>query len=180
MTALAALFALAGATVALGAPSSGDQQQHTHHRAAAIAYYSAEIARFQRQTWHWQRVMGTAVTPGRPPGLSQMEPRQIRRAASIWESRSAAAYRRASRPPHLRQFLCIHRFEGSWRDSGDPYWGGLQMDRGFQATYGSYLFRTKGTADKWSPLEQIWAAEKALRSRGFWPWPNTARSCGLL
>jgi hypothetical protein len=22
------------------------------------------------------------------------------------------------------------RFEGSWSDSGDPYWGGLQMDQG--------------------------------------------------
>jgi hypothetical protein len=54
------------------------------------------------------------------------------------------------------------------------------MDYGFQATYGYGLLRTKGTADHWTPLEQIWVAEKALRSRGFWPWPNTARSCGLL
>jgi len=38
-------------------------------------------------------------------------------------------------PPHRRAWLCIHRYEGSWRDSGDPYWGGLQMDRGFMHSY---------------------------------------------
>jgi hypothetical protein len=54
------------------------------------------------------------------------------------------------------------------------------MNLGFQGTYGRWLLRTKGTADHWTPLEQIWVAEKAQRSRGFWPWPNTARSCGLI
>jgi hypothetical protein len=54
------------------------------------------------------------------------------------------------------------------------------MDYGFQAVYGSYLLQTKGTADHWTPLEQIWVAERAARSRGFYPWPNTARSCGLI
>jgi hypothetical protein len=124
--------------------------------------------------------MGVALTPGTERSLTTMDASQIKRAAGLWRTRSDQTYRRAQRPPHLRQFLCIHRYEGSWRDTGDPYWGGLQMDLGFQRAYGSYLFRKKGTADKWSPLEQIWAAEKALRSRGFYPWPNTARSCGLL
>ena len=40
--------------------------------------------------------------------------------------------------------------------------------------------RTKGTADHWSPLEQIWTAERAVHTSGFWPWPNTARICGLI
>ena len=26
----------------------------------------------------------------------------------------------------------------------------------------------------------MWVAERAYRTRGFWPWPNTARFCGLL
>jgi hypothetical protein len=55
------------------------------------------------------------------------------------------------------------------------------MDWRFMATYGRWLLRTKGTADRWSPLEQMWAAEKALRAgRGFSPWPNSARACGLI
>ena len=34
-------------------------------------------------------------------------------------------------------------------------------------------------ADHWTPIEQMWVAERAYRSgRGFYPWPNTARYCG--
>jgi hypothetical protein len=54
------------------------------------------------------------------------------------------------------------------------------MDVEFQRTYGTQLFRAKGTADHWTPLEQMWVAERAYQTRGFWPWPNTARYCGLL
>jgi hypothetical protein len=78
-------------------------------------------------------------------------------------------------------FLCIHRYEGSWTDPNPPYYGGLQMDYGFQSTYGSALLRAKGTADHWTPAEQIAVAIRAYRSgRGFYPWPNTARYCGLI
>jgi hypothetical protein len=93
-----------------------------------------------------------------------------------------------SRPPHYAQWLCIHRFEGSWSDSGDPYWGGLQMDRGFMRTYGSDMIRKYGGfAHRWPPLVQMWVAERAAfmyyhghKPRGFYPWPNTARYCGLI
>jgi hypothetical protein len=98
----------------------------------------------------------------------------------LWKHRATAAKTRAFRPPHRSQWLCIHRYEGSWNDSGSPYYGGLQMDTEFQRTYGIELYRAKGTADHWTPLEQMWVAERAYRTRGFWPWPNTARYCGLL
>ena len=55
------------------------------------------------------------------------------------------------------------------------------MDIGFQASYGGPLLAAKGTAENWTPLEQMWVAERAYRSgRGFYPWPNTARACGLI
>ena len=55
------------------------------------------------------------------------------------------------------------------------------MDVSFQRRYAPRLYRRKGTADHWTPLEQIWAAERARRSGlGFSPWPNTARLCGVL
>ena len=76
--------------------------------------------------------------------------------------------------------MCIHRYEGSWVDPDAPYYGGLQMDMSFQRAYGWNLLQTKGTADNWSPLEQMWVAERAHASgRGFYPWPNTARYCNL-
>jgi hypothetical protein len=78
-------------------------------------------------------------------------------------------------------FLCIHRFEGAWNDAGAPYWGGLQMDGSFMASYGASFRRTLGTADRWPPFVQVAVAMSAYYSgRGFGPWPNTARYCGLL
>lgn len=83
-------------------------------------------------------------------------------------------------PPHYQQWLCIHRFEGSWTDSGDPFWGGLQMDRQFMRTYAPRSLLSRGWANAWTPVEQMWVAERAWKARGFSPWPNTARYCGLL
>lgn len=92
-------------------------------------------------------------------------------------------------PPHLNELICIHGYEGSWTDTGYPFWGGLQMDEGFQSTYAAALakkmhvpdyYTTLGTADHWTPLEQMWVAEMAIASRGYNPWPNTARYCHLL
>ena len=95
------------------------------------------------------------------------------------EEERALAQRVRQGPPHRREWLCIHRYEGSWTDPNSPYFGGLQMNITFQQHYGAILLRTKGTADHWTPLEQIWTAVRAHRARGFTPWPNTARACGL-
>ena len=85
-------------------------------------------------------------------------------------------------PPWIRSaFLCIHRYEGAWNDPNPPYYGGLQMDMQFQRSYGARFLRQYGTADRWPPSVQIWVAYQAYRSgRGFHPWPNTARYCGLI
>lgn len=78
-------------------------------------------------------------------------------------------------------WTCIHGLEGAWNaNTGNGYYGGLQMDIGFQQTYGPELLKTKGTADHWTPQEQMAVAERARASRGYNPWPNTARACGLL
>jgi hypothetical protein len=192
LTASAALLALvAAASTAMGADvvpaistkidTHQTQQIKQTIGAEALAYYGTEISRFKKETWHWQRLTGAKLTPAPVrTTLSGLSASAVQRAATEWRIRLAEAHDNAMHPPHLKQFLCIHHYEGSWTDTGEPYYGGLQMDRGFQQTYGASLYATKGTADHWSPIEQIWVAEKALKSRGFWPWPNTARDCGLL
>ena len=132
------------------------------------------ISRYRAQTWRWQSLMGAPRTH-RPAAPS------TRRVLRFWVVAAGHAYLKAIRPPHKGAWLCIHRYEGSWSDSGDPYWGGLQMDRGFMSGYApGYLLR-RGLANNWSPLEQMWVAERAYRSgRGFYAWPNTARFCGLI
>jgi hypothetical protein len=145
----------------------------------ATKAWRRHIRRFRADTRHWLTVM-----TGRPPGnvprsLAANSPERLRQLARRWRHRAHRAWWHAKHPPELRDWLCIHRYEGSWSDSGSPYWGGLQMDISFQETYGGWLLRHKGTAENWSPLEQIWAAVRGSRARGFSPWPNTARYCGV-
>src|SRR4051812_4643943 len=76
---------------------------------------------------HMQRVMGMKVAKHAP--------------AYSWYKQVWHGYQN---PPHKRQWLCIHKFEGSWSDPNKPYFGGLQMDLSFQRSYGYYLLNSKG------------------------------------
>jgi hypothetical protein len=165
-----------GATQAKAA--TGAKSTAQHH--AALVWLGRQISGYQQATWRWERLMGVPLVQSEGRMLTEMSMTDVERAVRLWERRAAAARRQAEHPPHKAAFLCIHHYEGSWTDSGGPYYGGLQMDLGFQKTYAPWLVRAKGTANHWTPLEQIWTAEKAARSRGFWPWPNTARFCGLI
>jgi hypothetical protein len=109
----------------------------------------------------------------------------------LWQDRSAAAaiavaehaVRRARIASSLlRAFLCIHRYEGAWNsNTGNGYYGGLQMDRTFMSRYGGRYMARWGTADHWPAWAQLDTAARAHDAgRGFWPWPNTARACGLI
>ena len=140
-----------------------------------------QIHRYQRETWRWQSLMGVRQTPASSAAEKDPSIRFKLWVRDLWHHRAKRARRRAARPPHKAGWLCIHRYEGRWNDPDAPYYGGLQMDIGFQRTYGRHLLRRKGTADHWTPLEQMWVAERAHRSgRGYYPWPNTARACGLI
>ena len=140
-----------------------------------------QIRRYRAATWHWQRVMGKPRTPSRYRERLVESTAFHARLRDAWKARAKRVSRRAHHPPHLRAWRCIHSHEGSWRDPNAPYYGGLQMDIAFQRAYGLRLLRTKGTADHWTRLEQMWTAERALRAgRGFHPWPVSARRCGLI
>jgi len=150
---------------------------------AAREYQTRRIERATTRRRYWLRVMHR---PAPPPvaDLARLELPQLRRAADWQWRRARGLARTAHHPPHLVAWRCIQRYEtgGSWRtNTGNGYYGGLQMDRSFQLAYGAWLYRTKGTAEHWTPVEQMWTAERAHASgRGFTPWPNTARACGVL
>jgi hypothetical protein len=179
--------ATTGTTTNVSTIDSGKALSRWERHAARA--WRRHIHRYRAATRHWLTVMR-----GRPPandsrslGARRLAARgpavrslaRLRQLARRWRHRAHRVSWRARHPPGFRGWLCIHRYEGSWADPGSPYWGGLQMDLSFQETYGGWLLRHKGTADHWSPLEQIWAAVRAARVRGFSPWPNTARYCGL-
>lgn len=140
-----------------------------------------QIHHYRRATWHWQSVMGA---PRSRAARAEKDPSRKFKlwVRNLWKHRAKHARRVAVHPPHKSQWLCIHRYEGAWTSAtGNGYYGGLQMDISFMRTYGPRLLRKKGTANNWTPLEQMWVAERAHRSgRGFYPWPNTARACGLI
>jgi hypothetical protein len=142
---------------------------------AADRFMGRRIVQLQEQVVHWRRVMGQ-------PPLRQAASAATREQAYVaWRRLARKVMRQAAHPPYMGAWQCIHSYEGAWTDAGGPYYGGLQMDLGFQRRYGGYLLATKGTADRWTPLEQMWVAARAYRSgRGFFPWPSTARACGLL
>jgi hypothetical protein len=168
---LAVLVALALALAAVQ-PSAAA----TSRAVEPETYLVKRIRRYRATTVQFRSMMGKPTTLRRVGRVS------LREAHKIWRRRAVRTRKRFLHgPAHKSAWLCIHRHEGAWSDGGSPYYGGLQMDIGFQASYGSRLLATKGTADNWTPLEQMWVAERAYRSgRGFYPWPNTARYCGLI
>lgn len=162
----------------LFAPSAGAQQGE-RRLVPYDPYLVADTRTYQRQTWRWQDVMSKKRYPaGR--GELDVSHRYREWVNRLWKQRAVTARTRAQHPPRYREWMCIHRYEGGWSLIDGPYYGGLQMNMEFQRTYGRALLRRKGTADRWSPLEQIWVAERAYHDLGYQPWPNTARMCGLL
>jgi len=120
---------------------------------------------------------------------------QVRHELAFWRSkdrrtRSIARVPLSVRIPRWSEWHCIARFESlsTWSmsptsepSSGGSYWGGLQMDIEFQHTYGADMIRRHdgGLANTWTAPEQIIVANRAWETRGFAPWPNTSRMCGL-
>jgi hypothetical protein len=172
---------LALVVAALEAPrESAAGERRVQARTMPMDYLLGDIARYRRETWRWQKLMG--VRKSRATAVRRHRSPHYRRwVRSLWLKRAVKYRRKAHRPPHRAAWSCLKRYEGRWDDPNPPYYGGLQMDISFQRRYGRDLLRRKGTADKWKPLEQMWVAERALRAgRGFHPWPNTARYCGLI
>jgi Transglycosylase-like domain len=143
-----------------------------------------QIVEARKTTWRWQDVMQRQRTEPDVSGeaLSTASTEFKERSLAYWRKRAKRVFRAAQTPPHERAFRCIHRHEAPWKaNTGNGYYGGLQMDLVFQRMYGRGLLRGKGRAHRWTPLEQIWVAERAVREgRGFHPWPVAARRCGLI
>lgn len=159
---------------------------HTASASSTRVAKLEQIQEFRIETWRWQSLMRQPRTPSKFTERRNRDEAYIKWVRDLWRKRAARAERQAKNPPHRDEWLCIHRYErnpaqGWGTRTGNGYFGGLQMDIHFQRTYGPELLRLKGTAEAWTPVEQMWVAERAYRSgRGFHPWPNTARYCGLL
>lgn len=146
---------------------------------------SRRVAYTRRLTLELRRVYPGTVTKRFASARAKTGTATLR----LWQRRLATAtlavlrYGHRPVPPALSSaFLCIHHYEGAWdSNTGNGYYGGFQMDRHFQSLYGPEFVARWGTADNWPAWAQLQAALRAYRSgRGFYPWPNTARACGLI
>ncbi len=152
-----------------------------HDRYHAYLWIGKQLRIYQNATWKWQFLMGAPKTKTSGGSIWEASLPDLQQALAKWKRNAADAHKAALHPPHENEWWCIHHYEGAWTDTGAPYFGGLQMDWSFMKSYGGWLLRAKGPANNWTPLEQMWVAERAYRAgRGFYPWPNTARDCGLI
>lgn len=163
---------LPSAAALIAARVSGADQCRAARK--AVRYYRAKVAEYSAQMG--RRVSGTIRGGPCPRYLAKIfraKAQKIRMAYRQWFTRTYEKWR------------CIHEHEGAWTsNTGNGYWGGLQMDWGFQHTYGPEFIRRYGLAHRWPVWAQLIAAERAFDGfagfgpRGYHPW-GTRGMCGL-
>lgn len=147
-----------------------------------------KVSYFQRSIRKDQTAIAWLTSRRAPRTLQRVSELGWSRRALRWHTALLRRYSAKLAPVYndLGAWTCIHGYEGSWTDPDGPYYGGLQMDLGFQQTYGADFLARWGTADHWPIWAQLTAARRArdgyhgYAARGYGPWPNTARYCGLL
>jgi hypothetical protein len=139
---------------------------------------------YRSVTWRWQARMDATRT-----NSSRSERHTASLAYLHWLSRHWRSRARTARSRYelwfsstYTKWACVHRGEGAWNsNTGNGYYGGLQMDLSFQRSYGAEFMGRFGTADRWPVYAQLIAGERAQKAgRGWYPWPQTARACGLI
>jgi hypothetical protein len=176
------IWALSSLTAANESLTVWRSRSHRLHQVAR-RWMRTSIQKDRSTVEHWRLVMGEPVVRTLASSGKSLEEQ-----FAWWRQAKRSVMEKADHPLYESQLSCIHynprvgHGEGAWdANTGNGYFGGLQMNLGFMRTYGRYLLRTKGTADHWTPLEQMWVAAKAVESgRGFYPWPRTAAGCGLI
>jgi hypothetical protein len=178
--------------LALIVPAAASAARHHPQRAGCPGARPA-IGFYRAAAWRWQSQHDAARTPSSYAERHVRGCGYLRWSARLWQHR--ALVERHAFDRWLIDMLgtdgvsgkwgCVHHNEGAWNASNDGYGGGLQMDSGFQSTYGAEFQHRYGWASGWPVWAQLVAAERAYHgyhgfgARGFTPWPNTARACGL-
>lgn len=164
---------------------------------------------FQRnRTWHFQDLVGQDRTPYYYWAESKCGNKNCRynillkwrhrhaKAKTLWQHIGTAVSITSGfanvnyYSPQFAGLLCIHSGykdnvkvgsgEGAWNaNTGNGYYGGLQMDYTFETTYGATFYAKWGNANNWPPLDQLIAGYRAVLVRGYSPWPTTRIPCGL-
>jgi len=170
------------------APGAAGGMDYTARSSAIFTLAGRSCTARQGLRWYvsrynmWRAKMGAG---GRPQTQALRScPRYL---ADVFRAKARAARVRYERwyERTYAKWRCIHEHEGAWNsDTGNGYWGGLQMDWGFMHTYGPEFIRRFGLAHRWPVWAQLIAAERAFHGfagfggRGYAPW-GTRGMCGV-
>lgn len=153
-------------------------EQRSHKLQHAAQHWMADrIQQYRLTVEHWRLVMGLKPVV-RTLATSGSVEQQFLKARRLAHS----TYQQYMNPPQKGSFLCIHGYEGSWSDKdsgGNGHYGGVQFGKSEWLRFG-YPYTGKLWAYEATPLEQLWAAYRYWQVSGFYPWPQTARNCGLI
>lgn len=170
LTAVAAV-AIAGQTTAQASIKSNGKCNST---VKAIEFWRGA-------TWKWQSQHDEKLSLTQHDENKTVSCRYGGWVARMWRERARSEKRKFILwfKTTYAKWDCIHRHEAAWNGDDNPtYDGGLQMDYSFQMTYGKEFHDRWGSADNWPVWAQILTAERAFRTRGYYPWP-TRKYCGL-
>lgn len=148
---------------------------------------------YRDATHNWQQKMGAHPTRSNFNASRVHSCKYTRWVARVWVHRAFVArkhYLKVQRENKIRfarlykKYECIHKREGAWNSVSPDgiYHGGLQMDYGFQKTYGPEFLARWGQAENWPVYAQLTAAERAYWGFGgygpryFGPWPTQCSS----
>lgn len=160
------------------------------HELVAQKNYSGRVVSHLRGSWRVAPRHATCWS--HVPWSKICDHARRRMIAHRWLARLAAERLQRLYPPRpavvvvdtggWAEWTCIHGREGATdSNTGNGYYGGLQMDVSFQLAHGAEFYRRWGTANNWPIWAQVTAARRARDSGlGYGPWPNTARACGQL
>jgi hypothetical protein len=175
---LAALAAGQAAAVSLTRWELTLETFTTQRQAAREAVHQARLtkcrwhdgAHFRKKAWQiavWNRDNNLTMWRARADAARRLASRCELSAAWAWHYGSAAS--------------CVRSKEGGLTsvNPAGPYYGWYQADADYQAAYGPEFYRQWGPGI-WHATAQVLTAYRGWRARGWNPWPNTARECGLL
>lgn len=172
-------FAYVGTAVAHHDPPKFQSSQEQAYRAHAVLYPAAK-ASARAHAGRNERLHG------RSKDGKIVHARVRDQAQKLWvelhpgparehERREEAARQQRLLSPRASLWYRVASCESgnNWAiNTGNGYYGGLQMDLSFQRTYGPEFAAQWGTANNWPIYAQMKAADRAYATRGLGPWPH--------
>jgi hypothetical protein len=134
-----------------------------------------QINEFRVETWRWQSLMRKPRTPTSYRERRSDDERYVERIRDLWRARARTAepgYIRRTAGPGLHPPLRAQSTQGWKTRTGNGYYGGLQMDIGFQRPTG--LNFCAAARRPLTPVSRCGSPSAPTKWRGF-SWPNTAR-----